>query len=135
MDLGCVGHPSRRAAKGASKTYQEFDLYPRLGELRYQLAAFLLHPQPTSGTLTLYYHGEFPALSADSDTNVLTDAAPDLIIYAALTFASDFYLDARAELFEVKFTQFLTELQEQANDQELQGGTQSLLPAYSFQDE
>ena len=99
-----------------------------------QAEKLLLYPQPTSGTLSLYYHGEFPTLSADSDSNVLTNAAPDLIIYGALTFASDYYLDARAEQFEAKFTQFLTELQEQANDQELQGGTQSVLPAYSFQD-
>ena len=100
-----------------------------------QAEKLLLHPQPTSGTLTLYYHGEFPALSADTDENVLTQSAPDLIIYAAATFAADYYLDQRAEIFETKFNQFLLELQEQANDQELQGGTQSLLPAYSFQDE
>ena len=100
-----------------------------------QAEKLLLHPQPTTGTLTLYYHGEFPALSADSDSNVLTNAAPDLMIYAAATFAADFYLDTRAEQFEAKFNQFLVELQEQANDQELQGGTQSILPAYSFQDE
>lgn len=100
-----------------------------------QAEKLLLHPQPTSGTLTLYYHGEFPALSADTDENVLTQSAPDLIIYAAATFAADYYLDQRAEVFETKFNQFLLELQEQANDQELQGGTQSVLPAYSFQDE
>ena len=100
-----------------------------------QAEKLLLHPQPTSGTLTLYYHGEFPALSADTDENVLTQSAPDLIIYAAATFAADYYLDQRAEIFETKFNQFLLELQEQANDQELQGGTQSVLPAYSFQDE
>ena len=100
-----------------------------------QAEKILVYPQPTSGTLSLYYHGEFPALSADSDSNVLTNAAPDLIIYAAATFAADFYLDTRADVFETKFNQFLTELQEQANDQELQGGTQSILPAYSFQDE
>ena len=90
-----------------------------------QAEKLLLHPQPTSGTLTLYYHGEFPALSADSDENVLTQAAPDVVLYAALSFAADYYLDQRAEIFETKFQQFLLELQEQANDQELQGGTQS----------
>ena len=100
-----------------------------------QAEKLLLHPQPTSGTLTLYYHGEFPALSADSDENVLTQAAPDVVLYAALSFAADYYLDQRAEIFETKFQQFLLELQEQANDQELQGGTQSVLPAYTFQDE
>ena len=44
-------------------------------------------------------------------------------------------LDNRAELFEAQIHQFLTELQEQANDQELQGGTQAILPTYSYQDE
>ena len=44
-------------------------------------------------------------------------------------------ISSYAEQFEAKFNQFLVELQEQANDQELQGGTQSILPAYSFQDE
>ena len=94
----------------------------------------LLHPQPTSGTLTLYYYGEFDALSADSDENVLTKVAPDLAIYAGLTYAADFYLDTRAEIFEQKYTQFLTELQEQSNDQELNGGTQAIAPAYSYGD-
>ena len=100
-----------------------------------QAEKLLLHPQPTSGTLTLYYHAEFPPLSADSDENVLTQAAPDLVIYGALSFASDYYLDQRAEIFENKFQQFLSEMQEQANDQELQGGTQSVLPSFSYQDE
>ena len=93
-----------------------------------------LFPQPTSGTMTLHYYGEFDAMSADSDENILAQIAPDLIIYAGLTYASDYYLDTRAEIFEQKYTQFLTELQEQANDQELNGGTQSIRPAYEFRD-
>ena len=100
-----------------------------------QAEKLLLFPQPTSGHTTLYYHAEYPPLSADSDENVLSQSAPDLIIYGALSFAADYYLDQRAEIFEGRFQQFLTELQEQANDQELQGGTQSVLPAYTFQDE
>ena len=93
-----------------------------------------LFPQPTSGTVTLYYYGEFDAMSADSDENKLAQVAPDLLIYSALTFAADYYLDQRAEVFEQKFTQFLTEIQEQANDQELNGGTQSIAPAYEYGD-
>ena len=100
-----------------------------------QAEKLLLYPQPSDGKLILYYHGEYPALSADSDENVLTQSASDLIIYGALSLAADFYLDNRAELFESRFNQFLTELQEQANDQELNGGTQSILPAYRYQDE
>jgi hypothetical protein len=99
-----------------------------------QQANLLLHPQPTSGTLTLIYYGEFDAMSADSDENILAKAAPDLIIYAALTFAADFYLDTRSELFEGKFNQFLSEIQSQSDDQELSGGTNSIRPAYEYAD-
>ena len=77
--------------------------------------ALKLFPQPTSGTVSLYYYGTFDALSADSDENILTKVAPDLAIYAGLTFAADFYLDNRAELFEQKFRQFMNELQGQAD--------------------
>ena len=73
-------------------------------------------------------------MSADSDENKLAQVAPDLIIYAALTYAADYYLDQRAEIFEQKYVQFITEIQEQANDQELNGGTQSIAPAYSYGD-
>lgn len=99
-----------------------------------QQADLLLHPQPTSGTLTLVYYGEFDAMSADSDENILAKAAPDLILYSALTFASDFYLDTRAEVFEGKFNQFLGEIQSQSDDQELSGGTNAIRPAYAYAD-
>jgi len=92
----------------------------------------LLHPSPTSGTLTLYYYCDFPALVNDADENDLTAIASDLVIYTALTYAADYYLDERSSVFETKSGQFLSEIQEQANDQELNGGTQALLPAYRF---
>ena len=73
-------------------------------------------------------------MSADTDENNLAQVAPDLIIYSALTYSADYYLDQRAEIFEQKYQQFLTEIQEQANDQELNGGTQSIAPAYDYGD-
>ena len=98
-------------------------------------ARILLYPQPTDGSLILYYYGDFPDLTADSDTNALSVAAPDLIIYAALTYAADFYLDERAEIFENKYTTFLAEIQEQANDQELNGSANTIAPAYAYGDD
>lgn len=95
----------------------------------------LLYPKPQTGTLSLYYYSEFPALVDDTDTNKLTKVASDLIIYSALTFAADYYLDDRAEIFETKFNQFFNELQEQANDQELNGGPQALYTRYNFGDD
>ena len=99
-----------------------------------QQEAIFIHPQPSDGELTLYYYGDFDALSADSDTNALTATAPDLLIYAALTYAADYYLDERAPLFEQKFQAFLTEIQQQADDQELNGSTQQIAPAYRYED-
>ena len=59
-----------------------------------------LYPQPSSGEVIFYYYGEFPALSSDTAENALTKVAPDLIIYSALTYAADYYLDERAVQFE-----------------------------------
>jgi hypothetical protein len=69
-------------------------------------------------------------MTTDSSETLLSQIAPDLIIYAALTYASDYYLDERTEVFEGKYLQFMTELQEQANDQELTGSLQSIRPSY-----
>jgi len=94
----------------------------------------LIHPQPTSGSVVLYYYGEFTPMTQNTDENTLALVAPDLIIYGALTYAADYYLDERRDIFETKFNQFLTELQEQANDQELNGGTQAIQPASTYTD-
>lgn len=93
-----------------------------------------LFPQPTSGTVTLYYYGEFDAMTADSDESKLAQVAPDLILYAALTYAADYYLDERSTLFEQKYQAFLQEIQGQSDDQELNGGTQAIAPAYAYGD-
>ena len=99
-----------------------------------QQSTLLLHPQPSTGDLVLYYYGEFAPMTQNTDENALAAVAPDLIIYGALTYAADFYLDERGPLFEEKFNQFMLEIQEQANDQEMNGGTQSIQPSYTFTD-
>ena len=104
--------------------------------LHRQAEKLLLHPQPSSGKLTSTTTASSQPLSADSDENVLTQSAPDLVIYGALSFASDLLprSSARKSSRASSNSSFL-ELQEQANDQELQGGTQSVLPSYRYQDE
>ena len=93
-----------------------------------------LFPQPSSGSLYLYYYNEFTSMSADSDENNLAKVAPDLLIYAGLTYAADYYLDTRSNAFETKFNQFLLEVQEQANDAETNGGVQRIQPTYTYTD-
>ena len=118
-------------------TYREYNKTGEQGVPRYfarEQQNLLLFPAPTTGTLTLYYYAEFPALSANSDTNNLTTVCPDLAIYSSLTYAADYFLDERATIFEQKYNQFLTEVQEQANDQELNGSINTIAPAYSYGD-
>ena len=97
-------------------------------------ADLLLFPQPSNGTLVLYYYAEMPPLVNNTDQTAMTQVASSLVIYSALTFAADYYLDERAELFELKYNQMMQEHQEMANDQETNGGTQVIQPTYRYQD-
>jgi hypothetical protein len=138
LEIISLYHGAKELERISMRRYRGLSASVQTGSPQYftrQAEKLFIYPQPTSGTLVLYYHAELPALSADSDENVLTQSASDLIIYSALTYAADYYLDERATIFENKYLAFLTELQEQANDQELQGGTQSILPSYRYQDE
>jgi len=92
----------------------------------------LLYPHPTSGSLTLNYYASFTEMVNDSDENVLAMIASDLITYAALTYAADYFLDERSSVFSQKFLEFMAELQEQANDAESSGSVQNIRPAYLF---
>lgn len=98
-------------------------------------ASLLLYPHPGDGSITLNYYAELDDFASDSTETTISKVAPDLVIYAGLTFAADFYLDERSPLFEAKFKAFLEELQEQSNDQELNGGTQSISLAFTYDEE
>jgi hypothetical protein len=93
-----------------------------------------IYPYPTSGSVSINYYGQFADMSQDTDENDLAIIASDLITYGALGYASDYFLDERGPLFETKFVQFLSELQEQANDAELSGTVQAMQPITTYQD-
>lgn len=97
-------------------------------------SSLLIYPHPTSGAVKLNYYGQFADMTADSDENALAQASSDLIIYGALSYASDYYLDERGPLFEQKFVQFLAEIQEQANDAETSGTVQAMRPTTVYED-
>ena len=93
-----------------------------------------IYPYPTSGSISMNYYGQFTEMTADTDENDLAIIASDLITYGALGYASDYFLDERGPLFETKFVQFLSELQEQANDAEVSGTVQAMQPTATYQD-
>lgn len=136
LEIISLYHSTNELERVSMRRFRELSGSVYSGKPQYfarQQEKLQVYPEPSDGDLVLYYYGEFAAMSADSDENVLAQVAPDLIIYAALTYAADYYLDERAELFEAKYQTFFNEIQEQANDQELQGGTQAILPAYSYE--
>jgi len=94
--------------------------------------ALLLYPHPSSGSLTLNYYATFTDMVSDSDESILAQIASDLIIYSALTYAADYYLDERSPVFSNKYLEFMNELQEQANDAETSGSLQSIRPSYTY---
>ncbi len=99
-----IGRFLRYAVQGGSPT-----IYTRIqGEIK-------LKPAPATGTaVTLIYYGEFEDFTTDTSVNYLSVAAPDLLIYGALSYAADFFLDERKPLFEQTFTRIYDEIVEQA---------------------
>ncbi len=74
-----------------------------------------LKPVPPEGTeVLMVYYGEIPDLVAEDDENFLSVIAPDLLIYGALTYAADYFIDERKPLFEETFSRVYNELVEQA---------------------
>jgi hypothetical protein len=77
-------------------------------------------PTPLAGTVfRIDYYDEFPALSAPSDSNFLTAGPTDLVIYAALSYAGDWFVDKRAANWEMRFQSIVTEIQNQADQDTL----------------
>lgn len=94
-------------------------------------STYVLGQYPQDGlVLRLDYWSELPVLTADADTNWLSEISPDVIVYGALSYAADWFLDKRAPLFEGRFNQGVQELQDQADRDELTNAV--VAPAYSM---
>jgi hypothetical protein len=90
-------------------------------------------PQP-GDQVRIDYYADFAPVSAPTDTNILTDAAPNLWIFAALCEAGLYYNDKRTADWETEYTQIRDALNEQADEDELSSDAQ-VLPAYTIPDE
>lgn len=98
--------------------------YTRIGNF------FQFRPTPAVDTeLNLYYYGEFEQFADDNDETVLGTIAPDLLIYGALAYAADYFMDDRGQAFEARYVQIAQALQDQAYD--LQAHDASIAPTYN----
>lgn len=81
--------------------------------------SYLLKPTPpVDFVITMVYYGEIPDLVTDTDSNFVTEIAPDLLVYGALTFAADFFIDDRKDSFEQIAVRIFNEVQDQADAME-----------------
>jgi hypothetical protein len=93
--------------------------------------ALKLKPTPAAGTqIVMIYYGEIPDLVGDTDTSWLSELAPDLLVYGALTFAADYFVDERKASFEERFASIYGELEEQSRLTEMDQSALRIQPAY-----
>lgn len=86
-------------------------------------------PYPEDGSsIFVHYYADAGELNQDEDSNWITTIAPTLLIYAALSYAADYYLDDRKQLFEASYMQIAMQLMEQAQQDEVANA--SIRPAH-----
>lgn len=92
-----------------------------------------MKPYPQVGsTINMIYYNEIPDLVNDTDENFLTIIAPDLLVYGALTFAADYFVDDRKQVFEERFAAVYSEVDEQARLVEMDQSSIAISPAYAY---
>jgi hypothetical protein len=100
--------------------------YSRVG------GSYLIKPSLPSGhQTTMVYYAAQPSLVNDTDENLFGQIAADLLIYGALSYATDYFVDDRTASFEGRFTQLYADLEEQARMTDMEQSAMAISPAYS----
>lgn len=85
---------------------------------------FHVGPFPAAGTsIFIHYYADTSGLVADTDINWITEVAPTLLVYAALSYASDYFLDDRKQMFEASYIQIAEQIQNMALQDELENAS------------
>lgn len=101
--------------------------YSRVG------ASYLIKPSlPAGHQTTMVYYAAQPSLANDTDENLFGQIAADLLIYGALSYATDYFVDDRTATFEGRFTQLYNDLDEQARMTDMEQSAMAISPAYNM---
>lgn len=76
----------------------------------------------------LVYFNEFTKGDPDGTTTAFSAVLPDLMIYAALVFACDTFVDERKATFETTMASLVDEAQTMADLDEITGGSMAITP-------
>jgi len=97
-------------------------------------ASILVKPEPPVGTTTLMvYYAAQADLESDTDENFFSVVMADLLIYAALSYAADYFVDDRAPAFESRYTQIYGDIEEQNRLVEMDQSAMNVAPAYDME--
>jgi hypothetical protein len=99
-----------------------------------QGAKWVLGPLPAEGdTVRIDYYGELDTLNDDEDENTLSIVAWDLIVYAALVLAAEYFLDRRLETFNNRYNETLATIQGQSDFDEISNAV--MRPCIAIEDD
>ncbi len=88
-----------------------------------QNQTFDIRPTPAEGDLiSLSYYAAFDRTEDENGETRYSLSIPDVVVYAALVYASDFFVDDRMPTFEARFQLLLQEVQEMSDAEEMSGG-------------
>lgn len=100
--------------------------YTRVG------SSFLLTPPlPANQTIWMNYYAAQPQLVDPTDSNFFTISAQDLLVYGALSFACDYFVDDRMGGFEQRFAQLMGDIAEQSRETDMSQSDMAIAPAHS----
>lgn len=95
-------------------------------------ASYLVKPTVPQGIqVVMVYYATQPVLVSDTDSNFFTNAAADLLLYGALSYGCDYFVDDRTAAYEQRFTQLYADLEEQGRMTDMDQSAQAVSPAYN----
>lgn len=90
---------------------------------------------PIGDQIQFIYYGNFSAFATPDSDNELSASTPDLAVYAALSYAGDYFAHPNTAQWESRFQAIQNEVTQMAVDLEMNGGPQAIEPAYGFEDD
>jgi hypothetical protein len=89
-------------------------------------------PAVEGDTIQFLYYGNFSAWPTPDSENELSASTPDLAVYAALSYAGDYFECSLTGQWEQRFQSIKAETIQMAQDLDAEGGPQVIEPSYHW---
>ena len=110
--------------------------HPATGRPRYYTRKqnkFEFRPRGQTGDeINVVYFADPADLTNNADTNIFTDVCPDLLVYAAVLYAADYFNDSRKQVFEDTYNKLYAETAALAADTDKATADASVRPAFDY---